>query len=340
LYITDAAAVTPGRPILISRYLENAIETETDALSDGKNVFIPAIVEHIEYAGVHSGDAACVIPPININEKHVSTIEEYTKRIATGLNIVGVVNIKFAIYNDIVYVLEANPQASRTIPLVSKVCGLSIANLATQLIMGQKLTDMNLLPKKLSYFGVKEAVFPFNMFPEVDPVLGPEMKSTGEVLGLADTFGLAYWKSQEAITPLPTNGSVLITIAERDRGVSTIEIVREFIKLGFNIRATTGTHSFLATNGIVTEPILKEHEGRPNITDAIKNKEIQLVINTPLSKLSKYDDSYIRKAAIKYKLPYITTLTAANAAAKGIAAFRKAGSYVKSIHDYHKDISK
>jgi carbamoyl-phosphate synthase large subunit len=204
--------------------------------------------------------------------------------------------------------------------------------------MGQRLKDLNLSRKTIPYFGVKEAVFPFSMFPEVDPVLGPEMKSTGEVLGIGDSFGLAYWKAQEAITPLPTSGTVLITIAERDRGAATADVARQFAKLGFNIRATAGTYAFLAANGIPAEPILKEHEGRPNITDAIKNKEIQLVINTPAGKLSKYDDSYIRKAAIKYKIPYITTLTAATAAAKGIAAFRDSGSYVKSLQSYRKDI--
>ncbi len=294
-------------------------------------------MEHIEYAGVHSGDAACVIPPVSIPQKHIDTIEEYTRRIASELQVVGVMNIQYAICKDVVYVLEANPRASRTVPLVSKVCGIPMARLATQLMMGKKIKDLNLKKRPIPHFGVKEAVFPFNMFPEVDPLLGPEMKSTGEVLGIADSFGLAFWKAQEAVTPLPTKGTVLITVSERDRP-AVGEVARQFANLGFKIRATAGTHAFLASQGIPSEPILKEHEGRPNITDAIKNKEIQLVINTPAGKLSKYDDSYIRKAAIKYKVPYITTLAAAMAAAKGIAAYREGKSDVKSLQSYHADI--
>ncbi|MCW4053297.1 MAG: carbamoyl-phosphate synthase large subunit [Candidatus Bathyarchaeota archaeon] len=334
LYVAAAVGVTPDRPILIDRYLENAIEAEADALADGNEVFIPAVMEHIEYAGVHSGDAACAIPPVSIMKKHVDTIEEYTRRIAIELEVTGVMNIQYAICNDTVYVLEANPRASRTVPLVSKVCNIPMASSATRLMMGNKIKDLNLRKHSIPHVGVKEAVFPFNMFPEVDPVLGPEMKSTGEVLGIAESFGLAYWKAQEAINSLPTKGTVLITIAERDRS-SLAEIARQFIKLGFKIKATAGTHAFLASNGIVSELILKEHEGRPNITDAIKNKEIQLVINTPSGKLSKYDDSYIRKAAIKYKVPYITSLTAAMAAVKGISAYCTGKLTVKSIQQYH-----
>ncbi len=337
LYVMAAVGVTPDRPILIDRYLENAIETEADALSDGSEVFIPAVMEHIEFAGVHSGDAACAIPPVTIPQKHIDTIEDYTRRIASELQVTGVMNIQYAICKDIVYVFEANPRASRTVPLVSKVCNIAMAGLATRLMMGKKIKDLNLQRRLIPHIGVKEAVFPFNMFPEVDPVLGPEMKSTGEVLGIAESFGLAYWKAQEAVNTLPTSGSVLITVAERDRG-SLVEVARQFIKLGFKIRATVGTQAFLAGYGVVAEPILKEHEGRPNITDAIKNKEIQLVINTPSGKLSKFDDSYIRKAAIKYKVPYITSLTAAMAAAKGITAYCTGASVVKSIQQYHDDI--
>jgi len=334
LYFAAAVGVTPNRPILIDRYLEHAIEAEADALSDGSGVFVPAVMEHIEYAGVHSGDAACAIPPVTISKKHIDTIEEYTRRIAIELKVTGVMNIQYAICKDVVYVLEANPRASRTVPLVSKVCNIPMASLATRLIMGNKLEDLKLQKRLIRHVGVKEAVFPFNMFPEVDPVLGPEMKSTGEVLGIAESFGLAFWKAQEAVNALPTEGTVLITVAERDRS-SLIEVARRFIKAGFRIRATAGTHAFLARYGVVSEPILKEHEGRPNITDAIKNKEIQLVVNTPSGKLSKYDDSYIRKAAIKYKVPYITALPAALAAVKGIAAYCEGKSEVKSLQQYH-----
>jgi len=335
LYVAAAVGVTPGRHILIDRFLENAIEAEADALSDGIDVFIPEVMEHIEYAGVHSGDAACAIPAVTIMKKHIDTIEEYTRRIASELKVTGVMNIQYAICDDIVYVLEANPRASRTVPLVSKVCNIPMASLATRLMMGKKITDLNLQKRLISHIGVKEAVFPFNMFPEVDPVLGPEMKSTGEVLGIAKSFGLAYWKAQEAVNLLPTKGTVLVTVAERDRSSLVKDIARQFIKVGFKIRATKGTKAFLASHGIVSEPILKEHEGRPNITDAIKNKEIQLVINTPSGKLSEHDDSYIRKAAIKYKVPYITTLTAALAAVKGITAYCLGKSDVKSIQQYH-----
>jgi carbamoyl-phosphate synthase large subunit len=337
MYVSAAIAVTPDRPILIERYLENAIETEADALSDGERVFIPAVMEHIEYAGVHSGDAACVVPPVSIPKKHIDTIEEYTRRIANELRVVGVMNIQYAICQDVVYVLEANPRASRTVPLVSKVCGIPMARLATQLMMGKKIKDLDLKRQHIPHFGVKESVFPFNMFPEVDPLLRPEMQSTGEVLGIANSFGLAFWKAQESVTPLPTKGTVLITVSERDHQ-AVGEIARQFANLGFIIKATAGTHTYLSSQGISSEPILKEHEGRPNITDAIKNKEIQLIINTPAGKLSKYDDSYIRKSAVKYKVPYITTLAAAMAAVKGITAYLEGKTDVKSLQSYHADI--
>jgi carbamoyl-phosphate synthase large subunit len=337
IYLAAAVGVSPERPILIDRYLENAIETEADALADGENVFVPAVMEHIEYAGVHSGDAACTIPPMSLSQKHIDTIEEYTRRIASDLNVIGVMNIQYAICQDVVYVLEANPRASRTVPLVSKVCAIPMATLATQLILGKKLSDLNIKKKRIPHFGVKEAVFPFSMFPEVDSLLGPEMKSTGEVLGISESFGLAFWKAQEAITPLPSSGTVLITVAEHDRP-AVKEVASRFHSLGFGIKATSGTHAFLTRQGIPSTPILKEHEGRPNISDAIKNKEIQLIINTPIGKLSRYDDSYIRKAAIKYKVPYITTLAAAIAAVKGIAEYREVRTQVRSLQSYHADI--
>ncbi len=337
-YVRAAADVTPERPILIDRFLENALEAEADALSDGTTTFVPAVMEHIELAGIHSGDSACVIPPVSIQEKHLKTMIEYTKRIARELHVVGLMNMQYAIAKDIVYVLEANPRASRTVPLVSKVCNISMASIATELMMGKKLKDLGLKERKIPHFGVKEAVFPFNMFPEVDPLLGPEMRSTGEVLGMADSFGMAFYKAEEAAkSVLLDQGTVLITVSTKDRS-GMLDIAREFSKLGFSIKATQGTHNFLAANGVKTEPILKLHEGRPNIDDAIKNKEIQLVVNTPMGKASQYDDSYIRKAAIKYKVPYITTLASASAAVKGIEAFRKGKSGVKSLQEYHADI--
>ncbi len=337
-YVSTAVKVMPGRPVLIERYLENAIETEADALSDGEQVIIPAIMEHIEYAGVHSGDAACVLPPVSLPQKHIDTIEKYTKRIAKELEVVGLMNVQYAICDDVVYVIEANPRASRTVPVVSKVCAIPMARLATQLIMGKKLKDLGLNDYKIPHYGVKESVFPFTMFPDVDPVLRPEMKSTGEVLGIADSFDLAFWKAQEAVIPLPKEGTVLITVSETDRQKAA-DIAREFVNLGFNIKATAGTGAYLKKQGISSEPILKEYEGRPNITDAIKNGDIHLVINTPSGKLSSHDDSYIRKAAIKYHIPYITTMAAATAAVKGIQASLRTTPYVKSLQNYHRDIT-
>ncbi|MFH1736762.1 MAG: ATP-grasp domain-containing protein, partial [Actinomycetota bacterium] len=286
----------------------------------------------------HSGDSACVIPPISIPEKHVKTIYKYTKIIAQELHVVGLMNIQYAIANDTVYILEANPRASRTVPLVSKVCNIQMAHIATQLMLGKKLSDLGLKSKKFPHFGVKEAVFPFTMFQEVDPLLGPEMRSTGEVLGLGDSFGTAFFKAQEAAQQrLPSTGTVLITVSAREKD-DVLEAATEFARLGFTLLATRGTHEFLKKNGISSELTLKMHEGRPNLVDAIKNKEVGLIINTPSGKLSKHDDSYIRKAAIKYKIPYITTTAAATAAAKGISAHKESPSSVKSLQSYHKDI--
>jgi carbamoyl-phosphate synthase large subunit len=337
-YMAAAVDVSPERPILIDKFLENAIEAEADAISDGTDAYVPAVMEHIELAGVHSGDSACVIPPISIAAKHLDTIYEYTRRIAIELNVVGLMNIQYAIADDTVYILEANPRASRTVPLVSKVCNISMARIATQLMLGKKLADLDIKPKSIPHYGVKEAVFPFNMFPEVDPLLGPEMRSTGEVLGMADSFGLAYYKAQEATQLiLPDQGAVLMTVSEADKP-AVGEVARQLHQLGFDIIATNGTHRFLTDCGIESRRILKMHEGRPNIVDAIKNNEIQLVINTPSGKLSKHDDSYIRKNAIKFKIPYITTLAAALAAARGIAAKQRGHGKVKSLQSYHRDI--
>ena len=337
-YVKAAVDVSPDRPLLIDKFLEDAIEAEADALSDGTNAFVPVVMQHIEYAGIHSGDSACVIPPVIIPDKHVETIKEYTRRIAIEMRVVGLMNIQYAIYEDKVYILEANPRASRTVPLVSKVCNVSMASIATELVLGKKLAAFDLKEKKFSHFGVKEAVFPFNMFPNVDPLLGPEMRSTGEVLGLADSYGMAFFKSQEATqTSLPVEGTVLITIADRDKE-KIIEIARNFSDMKFRILATGGTQKYLKEHGIDAEVIKKVYQGRPNIVDAIKNGEINLVINTPAGKLSEYDDSYIRKNAIKHKVLYITTTSAALAATKGIKD-RKEGEYkVKSLQEYHADI--
>jgi len=337
-YVVKAVGVSPDRPLLLDKFLEDAIESEADALSDGVDAFVPVVMQHIEYAGIHSGDSACVIPPVVIPKDHKKTIYDYTRRLAIELKVVGLLNIQYAIYEDVVYILEANPRASRTVPLVSKICNISMARIATQILLGQKLSDFNLKKRTIKHYGVKEAVFPFNMFPSIDPLLGPEMRSTGEVLGMADSYGMAFFKSQEATQcSLPFNGTVLITIADRDKN-RIIETAQNFREMGFRILATGGTKKFLAAQGVESDLILKVHEGRPNIVDAIKNGEINLVVNTPAGRLSEYDDSYIRKNAIKYKIPYITTTSAALSATKGIRE-RQNGEYiVKSLQDYHSAI--
>jgi carbamoyl-phosphate synthase large subunit len=337
-YVALAVGVSPDRPLLIDKFLEDAVEAEADAIADGTDAFVPTVMQHIEYAGIHSGDSACVIPPVIIPEKHISTIKEYTRKIAMELNVSGLMNIQYAIYDDVVYILEANPRASRTVPLVSKVCNISMAKLATRILLGESLSDFNLREKKIKHFGVKEAVFPFNMFPDVDPLLGPEMRSTGEVLGLADTYGMAFFKSQEATQScLPVEGTVLITIADRDKD-RIVQVARNFRDMHFKILATKGTALFLKEHGIETEEIKKVYEGRPNIVDAIKNKEISLVVNTPAGPLSEYDDSYIRKNAIKYKIQYITTTSAALAATEGIKVAINGKYHVKSLQEYHREM--
>ncbi len=337
-YVSAAAEMTHNNPILIDKFLDNAIEAEADAISDGSNVFVPAVMEHIEYAGIHSGDSACVIPTISISEENLSTINEYTQKIARELNVIGLMNIQYAIADGRVYVLEANPRASRTVPIVSKICNISMASLATEMIMGKSIVA-NLATKKIPHFGVKEAVFPFNMFHEVDPLLGPEMRSTGEVLGIADSFGLAYFKAQEATQgSLPASGTVLISVREQDRP-AVLEVAHKFANLGFNILATEGTNNFLNQNGIHSTRIKKLYEGRPNILDSVTNREIDLIINTPIGRVSEKDDSYIRKAAIKHKITYITTLAAALASARGIEAYNKSQiNSIKHLQDYHLDI--
>jgi carbamoyl-phosphate synthase large subunit len=344
-YMEAAVGVTPERPILVDRFLNNAIEVEADAIADGTDAFVPTVMEHIEYAGVHSGDSACVIPPVSISQPLLDTITDYTRHIASEMKVVGLMNMQYAIADGIVYVLEANPRASRTVPLVSKVCNIEMARIATEIVMavseGKKYDMSKLVHRTIPHFGVKEAVLPFNMFPEVDPLLGPEMRSTGEVLGLANSYELAYFKAQEAIqSPLPTAGCVLISLNDKDKDAGLL-VARELTAIGFSIKATHGTCAFLHENGVAAEEIKKLFEGRPNIADAIANREIQLIINTPRSKMSEFDDSYIRKIAIKSKIPYVTTMTAALASARGIRAFIDNGysaSAVKSLREYHAGI--
>ncbi|MDF9832188.1 carbamoyl-phosphate synthase large subunit [Ereboglobus sp. PH5-5] len=338
-YVAKAIDVSPERPLLLDRFLQSALECEADALADGKDVFIPAVMQHIELAGVHSGDSACVIPPVSIDPKHLETINTYTRKIAQELKVVGLMNMQYAIENDKVYVLEANPRASRTVPLVSKVCNVQMARIATQLMLGATIPSMNLAHKTIPHYGVKESVLPFDKFPEVDPILGPEMRSTGEVLGLSADFGLAFCKAQEAAqNPLPSAGTVLMSVWERTPQV--IDIARTLIASGFKLRATVGTRAFLAEHDIAADLAIKIGEGRPDIPDDIKNGLVQFIVNSPISKrASKKDDSYIRKAAIKHRVPYMTTLAAAHAAAKGIAVkIKNPTRPIYSLQEYHANI--
>ena len=340
-YAKEAIRVSPEYPMLIDRFLERAIETEVDALCDGQQTFVAAIMEHIELAGVHSGDSACAIPSRTIKKKHLKTIEEYTDKIAKELKVVGLINIQYAICDDKVYILEANPRASRTVPLVSKVTGIPIARIATYLMLGKKIKDFPEVKKqKLPYVGVKEAVFPFNMFPEVDPLLGPEMRATGEVMGIADTFALAFYKAEEAAgSKLPVEGNILLTVTDKDKP-DLLPIAKRIKRLGFDIYATEGTSRFLKEKGIANTQIKKLHEGRPNVEDGIKNRNIQLVINTPVGRSGKYDDSYIRMMAIKHKIPYVTSMAAAQVSVEAIEAIRKTKILPKPLQDYHKDLER
>ena len=337
-YVAKAVGVTPDRPLLIDRFLREALECEADAISDGKDVFIPAVMEHVELAGIHSGDSACFIPPVSIHEDALRTIEDYTRRIAQALKVCGLMNMQYAIENGKVYVIEANPRASRTVPLVSKVCAIQMANIATRLMMGQDMKKMRLRRGTITHYGAKEAVFPFEKFPEVDPVLGPEMRSTGEVLGLADNYGIAFYKSQEAAgSKLPDSGAVLFSLDEKKE--ADAEAAHHFQSLGFKVYATRGTAAFFRENGVEAEEVAKISEGRPNVLDLIVNKQVSIIVNTPSHhRDAREDGAAIRKAALKYKVPYITTRAAAHAAVLGIAAARRNRGGVTSLQDYHASI--
>ena len=343
VYMSAAVGVTPDRPILIDRFLHHATECEADAISDGEHCFVPAVMEHIELAGVHSGDSACILPSMNLTEKQVATIKDYTKKIAIEMNVRGLMNMQYAIEDDVVYVLEANPRASRTVPLVSKVCAINMVKVATEImtspITGKPSPVPELKDKVITHYGVKEAVFPFNMFQEVDPVLGPEMRSTGEVLGLSSNFGEAYYKAQEATKNiLPLEGTVLLSVCDRDK-VDLIEVAKAFNEIGFKILATGGTYDMIVGAGIPAEKVKKLYEGRPNITDLIANNQISLIINTPAGKTSVHNDSYIRKEAIKHRIPYMTTMAAAKASAEGIKALKNNTHLgVKSLQEFHANI--
>ena len=342
-YMNAAVGVTPDRPILIDRFLNNALECEADAISDGTHAFVPAVMEHIELAGVHSGDSACILPSVHISEENVATIKEYTRKIAEEMHVKGLMNMQYAIENGKVYVLEANPRASRTVPLVSKVCNIRMVPLATDIITSELTGRPSPVPalkeQVIPNYGVKEAVFPFNMFQEVDPVLGPEMRSTGEVLGLSASYGEAFYKAQEATqSKLPLEGTVLISVNRKDKD-GVVEVAKSLYEDGFKIVATNNTHRIITEAGIPAQRVNKLYEGRPNVSDMITNGEIQLIVNSPVGKDSVNDDSYLRKAAIKAKVPYMTTIAAAKATADGIHYVKshEAGA-VKSLQELHAEI--
>ncbi len=342
-YMKAAVGVTPDRPILIDRFLNHALECEADAISDGTHAFVPAVMEHIELAGVHSGDSACIIPSVHISEENVATIKEYTRKIAEEMHVKGLMNMQYAIETGKVYVLEANPRASRPVPLVSKVCNIRMVPLATEIITseitGRPSPVAELKEQDIPYYGVKEAVFPFNMFPEVDPILGPEMRSTGEVLGLSPHYGEAFYKTQEAAqTKLPLGGTVLISVNRKDKE-EVVEVAKIFDEDGFKIIATGNTYELIHNAGIDAARVNKLYEGRPNILDMITNGQIDLIVNSPVGKDSVHDDSYLRKAAIKAKIPYMTTIAAARVTAKGIHHVQKHGNgEVKSLQQLHSEI--
>ena len=343
-YMRAAVGVTPDRPILIDRFLNHALECESDAIADGEHAFVPAVMEHIELAGVHSGDSACIIPSVHISEENVETIKEYTRKIAEEMHVKGLMNMQYAIENGKVYVLEANPRASRTVPLVSKVCNTRMVPIATDIITSELTGRPSPVPalkeQNIPYYGVKEAAFPFNMFQEVDPVLGPEMRSTGEVLGLSPSYGEAFLKSQEGVqAKLPTSGTVLISVNRKDKA-EVVEVAKSFHENGFKIVATGNTCDLITEAGIPAKKIKKLYEGRPNVLDAITNGEIDLIINSPVGKDSVHDDSYLRKAAIKTKTPYMTTIAAAKAAAEGLTYLKSHESgEIKSLQTLHSEIT-
>ena len=342
-YMNAAVGVTPDRPILIDRFLNHALECEADAISDGTHAFVPAVMEHIELAGIHSGDSACIIPSVHIPEESVETIKEYTRKIAEEMHVKGLMNMQYAIENGKVFVLEANPRASRTVPLVSKVCNIRMVPLATDIITSELTGRPSPVPalkeQVIPNYGVKEAVFPFNMFPEVDPILGPEMRSTGEVLGLSKSYGEAFFKAQEAVqSKLPLEGKVLISVNKKDKD-EVVEVAGSLVQDGFQIVATEGTYNLITAAGIPATKAKKLYEGRPNVGDMITNGDFDLIINSPVGKDSVHDDSYLRKAAIKAKAPYITTVAAARSAAEGIHYLKThESSEVKSLQELHGEI--
>jgi len=337
-YVKNAAIVSNDRPILVDKFLERAIEVDVDAIYDGQELFIGGIMEHIEEAGIHSGDSACVIPPYTLEKDIIDTIKDYTFKMAHELKVRGLMNIQYAVKDGKVYVLEANPRASRTVPFVSKSIGVPMAKIASRVLAGMKLKDQDFErvdPTRLEYFSIKEAVLPFNRFPGVDTILGPEMKSTGEVMGIDDKFGIAFAKTQISTNQkFPTSGSVFISVSDKDKDL-IVEIAARLSDLGFDLISTKGTADVLTKNNIKTHMVLKIREGRPNVIDMIKNGEIDLIINTPEGSRARSDGYYMRTAAVLHNVPSITTLSAASALLQGIEEMQDNSEVsVKAIQEY------
>ncbi|MBW7889314.1 MAG: carbamoyl-phosphate synthase large subunit, partial [Bacteroidetes bacterium] len=338
-YMKLAVDVSPEKPILIDCFLEDAFEFDVDAVCDGEDVLIGGVMEHIEEAGIHSGDSSCVLPPYMISEENLQEIIATTKKLAFALNVRGLINVQYAMKDNVVYVLEVNPRASRTVPFVSKATGLPLAKVAAKVMAGKKLKELGVSGfdfRNVKHISMKESVFPFSKFPKVKMFLGPEMRSTGEVMGISKSFGAALAKAQlGAGNPLPKEGTIFVSVNDNDKTTETVNIIREYVQLGFKVLATAGTAAFLNQNGIHAEPVYKVNEGRPNIVDAIKNGGVQLVINTPLGEESRYDEYSIGWAAIQQKIAFITTLSAASASVKGIARIKKGSLHVRSLQEYH-----
>jgi carbamoyl-phosphate synthase large subunit len=335
-YINEAVHVSPGHPILVDQFLRDAIEIDVDAISDGVTTVVGGIMEHIEEAGIHSGDSACALPPISLSRELIQEIKAQTKALARELQVVGLMNIQFAVKDNLLYVLEVNPRASRTIPFVSKAIGVPLAKLATKIILGKTLVELGFTREvEPGHLAVKESVFPFIRFPDIDILLGPEMKSTGEVMGIDKSFGMAFAKSQLAAGySLPTEGTVFISVRDQDKP-AILKVAGAFRELGFVIYATSGTSSFLAAHGIENRTVQKLKEGRPHVIDHIKNGEINLVINTSTGRKTVSDAYLIRRATLVYNLPYATTIAGARAVAQAIAALRSGDLRVRSLQEYY-----
>jgi carbamoyl-phosphate synthase large subunit len=340
-YMANAVAASPGHPILIDKFLEDAVELDVDVVADATGaVIIGGIMEHIEEAGIHSGDSSCVVPPYRVAERHVTQIRDYTQRVARALRVVGLMNAQFAIKDDTVYVLEVNPRASRTIPYLSKATGVALAKVAARVMIGRTLTQLGMTEDlEVGGFFVKTPVFPFVRFPGVDTILGPEMKSTGVVMGGAATFGSAFAKAQIAAgLRLPSEGTAFISVNNHDKP-AVVQIARNLHGLGFRLVATRGTASFLRAHGIEAEIVFKVNEGRPHVGDEILNNRIQLVINTPLGRESFFDDRTVRRVATMQGVPCITTLTGAAATVNAIRAMHSEGLTVRALQEYHAEIA-